>query len=66
MTTKTVQLDDLRLELSQPLKNRPDVILIATDDGRRTILGDGYDPFSADEYRQIDGLHNEFPEPDAA
>ena len=50
----SVQLDNCRVELSQPLKHRPDVILIATSDGRRTILGDGCEPFSADEYRQMD------------
>ena len=49
-----VQLDNVRVELSRPLKDRPDVIFIATSDGRRAILGDGRDPFSVDEYRQID------------
>lgn len=54
----TVQLENFRVELSQPLEDRPDVLLIATSDGRRTILGDGYDPFSADEHRQIDSHMN--------
>jgi len=49
-----VQLDDFRIELSQPLKDRPDVIVIVTSDGRRAILGDGQDLFTVDEYRQID------------
>ncbi len=49
-----VQLDDFRIELSQPLKDRPDVIVITASDGRRAILGDGQDLFTADEYRQID------------
>ncbi len=52
--TTAVQLDNFRVELSQPLKHRPDVILIATSDGRRTVIGDGQDLFTADEYRQID------------
>ena len=54
-----VQLDNVRVELSQPLKDRPDVILIATSDGRRAILGDGHDPFSVDEYQQIDNQPRE-------
>jgi len=49
-----VQLDDFRIELSQPLKDRPDVIVITASDGRRAILGDGQDLFTVDEYRQID------------
>jgi len=48
-----VQLDDCSIELTQPLKDRPDVVLITASDGRRTILGDGRDPFSIDEYQQI-------------
>lgn len=52
--TTAVQLDNFRVELSQPLKHRPDVIVIATSDGRRSIIGDGHDPFSVDEYRQMD------------
>ena len=48
-----VQLDDCSIELTQPLKDRPDVVVIAASDGRRTILGDGQDPFTTDEYRQI-------------
>ncbi len=54
-----VQLDNVRVELSQPIKDRPDVILIAASDGRCTILGDGRDPFSADEYQQIDNQPRE-------
>lgn len=54
-----VQLDNVRVELSQPLKDRPDVIVIATSDGRRAILGDDHDPFSVDEYRQIDSQPHE-------
>ncbi len=50
----TVQLDNFRVELSQPLKHRPNVIVIATSDGRRSVIGDGQDLFTADEYRQID------------
>ena len=49
-----VQLDDFRIELSQPLKDRPDVIVITASDGRRAILGDGQDLFTVDEYRQIE------------
>jgi len=52
--TTAVQLDNVRVELSQPLEDRPDVILIATSDGRRAILGDGQDLFTVDEYRQIE------------
>ncbi len=51
--TQTVQFDDLQVDLSQPLKDRPDVIVIATSDGRCTVIGDGLDPFTADEYRQF-------------
>ena len=47
-----VQLNDFRIELTQPLKDRPDVIVVATSDGRRCVLGD-QDPFSADEFRQL-------------
>ena len=53
MTKKAVHFDNFDVELSQPLKDRPDVVLITTSDGRRTILGDGYDPFTPDEYRQF-------------
>ncbi len=54
----TVQFENFRIELSQPLDNRPDVVLIKATDGRIAILGDGLladglDPFSADEYRQM-------------
>ena len=51
---KTVKFDNFDIELSQPLADRPDVILIVASDGRRTILGDVWDPFSDDEHRQID------------
>ncbi len=54
MTTKNVQLDNVFVELSQPFSHRPDVIVIATSDGRRSVIGDGQDLFTADEYRQID------------
>ena len=50
----SVQLDNFRVELSQPLKHRPDVIVIVTSDGRRSIIGDGQDLFTVDEYRQIE------------
>ena len=50
----SVQLDNCSVELSQPLKDRPDVILIVTGDGRRSVIGDGQDLFTTDEYRQID------------
>ena len=49
----SVQLDNFSVELSQPLKHRPDVIVIATSDGRRAVIGDGQDLFTADEYLQI-------------
>ena len=54
MTTQAVHFENFDVELSQPLKHRPDVIVIASSDGRKTILGDGQDPFTADEYLQID------------
>ncbi len=54
--SKKLQFENFSVELSQPLKDRPDVILITTSDGRRAILGDGYDPFSVDEYQQIDSI----------
>ena len=50
----SVQLGNCRVELSQPLQHRPDVIVIATSDGRRSIIGDGQDLFTAEEYRQIE------------
>ena len=50
----TVQLDNFRVELSQPLKHRPNVIVIVTSDGRRSVIGDGQDLFTAEEYRQFD------------
>ena len=50
----SVQLGNCRVELSQPLQHRPDVIVIATSDGRRSVIGDGQDLFTVDEYRQID------------
>ena len=52
MTTQAVHFDNFDVELSQPLKDRPDLILITTSDGRRCVLGDGQNPFMADEYRQ--------------
>ena len=52
--TTAVQLDNCRVELSQPLKHRPDVIVIVTSDGRRSVIGDGQDLFTVDEYQQID------------
>ena len=52
--TTAVQLDNVFVELSQPFRHRPNVIVIATSDGRRSVIGDGQDPFTADEYRQID------------
>ncbi len=52
--TTAVQLENFIVELSQPLKHRPDVIVIATSDGRRSIIGDGQDLFTAEEYRQIE------------
>ena len=52
--TTAVQLDNFSVELSQPLKHRPDVIVIVTSDGRRSVIGDGQDLFTVDEYRQIE------------
>ncbi len=52
--TTAVQLDNCSVELSQPLKHRPDVIVIVTSDGRRSIIGDGPDLFTANEYQKID------------
>ena len=54
MMTKAVHFNNFDVELSQPLEDRPDVVLIKASDGRIAILGDGHDPFSVDEYRQID------------
>jgi len=54
MTTQAVHFENFDVELSQPLNDRPDVVLITTTDGRRTILGDGHEPFSTDEYRLMD------------
>ena len=51
----TVHFDNFDVVLSQPLEDRPDVVLIKASDGRIGILGDGHDPFSADEYRRFDG-----------
>ena len=48
-----VQLENFSISLSQPLEHRPDVVVIAASDGRKTILGDGT-VFTIDEYRQID------------
>ena len=53
MTTQAVHFENFDVELSQPLQHRSDLILITTSDGRRCVLGD-QDPFTADEYRQID------------
>ena len=54
MTTQAVHFENFDVELSQPLKHRPDVIVIASSDGRKTILGDGQvHPFSVEEYQQI-------------
>ena len=67
MTTQAVHFDNFNVELSQPLDDRPDVVLITASDGRRTILGDGQDLFSADEYQQMDSQpHKELAEPEAA
>ena len=55
LTTKAVHFNNFDVELSQPLQDRPDVVLIKASDGRIAILGDGHDPFSVDEYRQMDG-----------
>ena len=57
---KTVKLENTIVELSQPLPERPDVILIQTDDGRTSIIGDGQDPFTAKEYRQMDRQSDEY------
>ena len=54
MTMQAVHFVNFDVELSQPLEDRPDVVLITTTDGRCTILGDGQDLFTADEYQQMD------------
>ncbi len=59
MTAKAVHFNNFDVELSQPLEDRPDVVLIKTSDGRIAILGDGHDPFSVDEYQQIDNQPRE-------
>ena len=53
MMVQTVHFENFDVELSQPLDDRQNVILITTSDGRRSILGDGYEPFSTDEYCQF-------------
>ena len=53
MTTQAVHFENFDVELSQPLKHRPDVIVIVTSDGRRSVIGDGQDLFTADEFWQI-------------
>ena len=53
MTTQAVHFENFDVELSQPLKHRPDVIVIASSDGRKTILGDGEGFLTVDEYRQL-------------
>lgn len=50
----TVDLGNFKVELLQPLRRRPDVIVVTTSDGRRAILGDGREPFTAAEYSAID------------
>ncbi len=57
MTTQTVHFDNFDVELSQPLDDRQNVVLITTSDGRRSVIGDGQDLFTIDEYRQIDRLN---------
>jgi hypothetical protein len=47
-------LENLSVELSQPIQNRPELIVVTTSDGRCAILGDGREPFTADEYREMD------------
>ncbi len=54
MTLQTVHFDNFDVELSQPLADRQDVILITTSDGRRSVIGDGQDLFTVDEYQQIE------------
>ena len=56
MMTQTVHFDNFDVELSQPLDDRQNVILITTSDGRRSVIGDGQDLFTTDEYRQIDRM----------
>ena len=51
---QTVKFENFDIELSQPLPDRPEVVLIVASDGRRTILGEVWDPFTSDEHRQID------------
>lgn len=62
---QTVKFDNFSLELSQPLPDRPEVVLIVASDGRQTILGEVWDPFSDEEHRQID-RHAHKAEQDAA
>lgn len=47
METRTIRLGNCKLFLSRPFEDRPEVILVVTDDGRRAILGDGPEPFMA-------------------
>ena len=41
METQTVQLKNCAVELSQPVKGRPGIIVVATSDGRKAVIGDG-------------------------
>jgi hypothetical protein len=43
MSHETVNIGGIEITVSQPLANRPNVILVETSDGRRAILGDGRD-----------------------
>jgi hypothetical protein len=38
----------LEIDLSQPLPDRPRVVLVEAKDGRRAVLGDGLDPTEAE------------------
>lgn len=45
---QTIRLGNRRLFVSRPFQDRPELILIVTDDGRRAVLGDGPEPFALD------------------
>ncbi len=44
MATQAVSFDDFSVELSQPIEDRPHIILIESSDGRCAVLGDGIEP----------------------
>lgn len=59
--TNEVQLKGMTVRLSQPLADRPDVLVVETGDGRRSIIGDRH-PFTAEDFERLIGgaaIHGE-------